>query len=128
MQYCPGKMCNPLVDIHVSTFMHQVNEEKASRGDQNLEMHPQTFFPHMNNVLDIKNLVMLGLYLQHPFFKYHPIFTQYSPGKKCNPLVDNTISTFMHQIIVEKASNGCQNPVKHPQCFRACHIIILMKT
>jgi hypothetical protein len=47
--------------------MHQVNEEKASIGDQNLEKHPQTFFPHKNNVLDIKNLVMHGLYLQHLF-------------------------------------------------------------
>jgi len=74
MQYCPGEKCNPLVDIHVSTFMHQVNEEKASRVYQNLEKHPQTFFPQKNNVLDIKNLVMHRFYLQHPFFTYHPLF------------------------------------------------------
>jgi hypothetical protein len=29
-QYCPGKKCNPLVDTHISTFMHQVNVENAS--------------------------------------------------------------------------------------------------
>jgi hypothetical protein len=89
---------------------------------------PKTSFSKKMNALDTKNMVMHGLHLQHPIFTYHPVFTQYCPGKKCNPLVDNTISTFMHQIIVEKASNGCQNPVKHPQCFRACPIIILMKT
>jgi hypothetical protein len=47
--------------------MHQVNEEKASRCDQNLEKHPQTFFPQKNNVLDIKKIVLHGIYFQHLF-------------------------------------------------------------
>jgi hypothetical protein len=75
-------------------------------------------------VLDTKNTVMHGVhgfYFQQAHLLYYPTFMQYYPGKKCNPLVDTHVSIFMHQVNVEKASRGCQNPVEHP------HIIYRQK-
>jgi hypothetical protein len=71
-------------------------------------------------VLDTKNAVMHGVpgvYLQQTHLTYFHIFRQYCPGKDRIPLVDTHISTFMHQVNEEKASNVCQNPVEHPQNF-----------